>query len=83
MKPKGSDTECRQCRELVSRAQAILKRERALSEEEASRYMYELAQARKLLIAEVASHIAAGEWLWVELREDAIAGIAADWAGCL
>jgi hypothetical protein len=50
--------ECIGCRELVEEARKILWEERALSAGEANEYIYELAEARKMIVAGVAS----GSW---------------------
>lgn len=74
-------SECRACRELVQQAREILIQERAFSAEEANSYMYQLAQARKLLIVQVANRIIAGEWVWTEVSQELISADAAKWLG--
>jgi len=51
-----------ECRNLLQQAQDVLVRQRALSADDALRYVYEIAQARKLPLAEASSRIVAGEW---------------------
>jgi AmiR/NasT family two-component response regulator len=81
MDVEGLRSECRGCRELVQQAREILIQERAFSCEEANGYMYELAQARKLLVVEVANRIIAGEWAWTDVSRDSISTDADQWLG--
>ena len=74
--------ECRNHRELVQQAQEILIQFRAFSVDEAHQYLYEVAQARKLLIAEVAGRIVAGEWTRTEISQEFTSADVSTWLGC-
>lgn len=79
--------ECRGYRELMQQAQEILVQEQSFSTDEAHRYLYELAQAGKLFISEIAGRIVTGEWVWTEASQelistDAASADAARWLGC-
>ena len=55
---------------------------RAFSAGEANCYMYELAQARKLLIVGVAASIVGGGWVWSEVSQElSLPMRASDWVG--
>jgi AmiR/NasT family two-component response regulator len=65
----GLSHECTACRELIQQAREMLVRQQAISNEEANRFLYELAQMRRLFLSEAAGRIIAGEWSWVEHRD--------------
>lgn len=67
---------------LAQQARELLIQEQGFSPEEANRYIYEQAQARKLLIEEVAARIVAGEWVWTEQSEVLNPGDEGKWLGC-
>ena len=81
MGARGLGSECEEYRELIQQALEILIRERAFSADEAHRYLYELAQARKLLIVELAGRIVAGEWIWTEVSQGLTSADVAKWLG--
>ncbi len=81
MRVRGLGSESEECRILVEQAGEILIQERAFSTDQAHRYLYELAQARKLLLAEVAGRILAGEWIWMETSPDATSSDVDRWSG--
>lgn len=83
MRVRGWASECEEYRILVQQAREILIRERAFSADEAHRYLYELAQARKLLVVEVAGRIVAGEWVWTEVSSGLTSTDVAGWSGWL
>lgn len=68
-------------RALVQQAREILMREWAFSTEEADQYLYELGQARKLFIAEVADRIVVGDWVETGVSQELPAADAAKWLG--
>lgn len=81
MGARGWASGCGEYRILVQQAREILIRERAFSADEAHHYLYELAQARKLLIVEVADRIVAGEWIWTEVPQDLTSADVVKWLG--
>jgi len=81
MEAGGFGSGCGEYRELVQQAWEILMRERAFSADEAHRYLYELAQARKLFIAEVADRIVVGDWVEIGVSKELPATDAAEWLG--
>lgn len=83
MRSRGWELECGEYRILVQQAREILIRERAFSADEARSYLYELAQARELLVAEVARRVLLGEWVWTEESLTATPSDADRWAGWL
>lgn len=83
MRVRGWASECEEYRILVQQARVTLIRERAFSADEARRYLYELAQAREVLVAEVASRVLAGEWIWTEASLDPTSSDVDRWSGWL
>jgi len=70
----------------MQQAQEILIQEQAFTIDEAHRYLYELAQADRLFIAEAASRIVSGRWAWTEVSQnltsaDAASAGAGKWLG--
>jgi hypothetical protein len=82
MEAGGLEPECKRYRRLVQQAREILIEEWAFSVEEANSYMYEVAQARKLLVVEVAGRIVAGEWVWTEVSQVLAPADVHKWLDC-
>jgi hypothetical protein len=66
MRSRGWKLECGKYLILVQRAGEILIRERAFCADQAACCLYELAQARELLVAQVARRVLLSEWIWTE-----------------
>lgn len=73
--------ECRKYQVLVQQAQEILIQGWAFSTDEAHRYLYEVAQARKLFVVEVAGRIVAGEWTRTEISQELMSTDISKWLG--
>jgi hypothetical protein len=82
MEAGGLGLECRRHRRLVQQAREILIEKWTFSVEDANNYMYEVVQARKLLIVEVAGRVVIDERVWTEVSPEVTSADRARRLGC-
>ena len=80
-KQEDWDLNAEGCRALVQKAEGILIRDFGICADEAHDYLYELAQARKLFIGEVAGRIIADEWVGTEVSHGVFSPGVDKWLG--